>query len=531
MFGMIEQEPHRPRARSIVAILAAALVATACGTAAPSSSGGTSPAATGSTSAPAVSDPPAAGPTVTIGMADEPQALDPQAKDDGHMRAVVGNIFESLVDRAPDGTYVPVLADSWTQVDDTTWRFKLRPGVTFHNGEAFDADAVVYSVTRQIDTTFNSELLSYFTPITGATKVDDLTVDIKTDGFDPALVGRLYWLRIVAPDYTAASTPEILATKPVGTGPYTLESWERGQAVTLVVNPDYWGPAPSVTKLVFRPIKESSSRLQALGAGEIDVATALLPDQAAEAKNVLATPGFEYGFIRLNAKEGSPLESRELRQAMNYAIDKEALARDLFRGFAAVGNGQLVGAHVFGFDPNLQAYPFDQQKAKDLVAQSGYAGEEIEILTSQGRWPLTKEMSEAIAAMLGEVGIKASVKVLEFGAWLDAIFELENPPAAIHISETNEIGDPMRTIANYYTSDGQLSTWENTQADALVKQAAATNDQAERESLYQQVFALGREEAIVIFLLNTNDIYGISDRIAWEPRLDQFILGKEIVLK
>jgi peptide/nickel transport system substrate-binding protein len=133
--------------------------------------------------------------------------------------------------------------------------------------------------------------------------------------------------------------------------------------------------------------------------------------------------------------------------------------------------------------------------------------------------------------MLGEAGIKAHVKVIEFGAWLDAIFDLKNPPAAIHISETNEIGDPLRTIGNYYTTDGQLSTWANPEADDLLRQAAATNDQKQREALYRQVFALGRDEAIAIFLLNTEDVYGISDRIAWTPRLDQFILGQEITIK
>jgi peptide/nickel transport system substrate-binding protein len=471
------------------------------------------------------------GASVTVAMADEPQAMDPQAKDDGFMRAVLANVFDALVDRAPDGEYIPVLAESWEQVDTTTWRFKLRPNVTFHNGAPFNADAVVFSVTRQIDPDFNSEILSYFTTIAGAEKVDDLTVDIKTNGFDPTLVGRMYWLRIVEPAKVAASTPEQLATEPVGTGPYKLDSWRRGQAIRLVVNEDYWGEAPAVTTMIFRPIKEGSSRLTALLAGEIDIATVLLPDQASQVPSAATTSGFEHGFIRLNAKPGSPTASKELRQAMNYAIDKEALAQQLFGGYAEVLTGQLVGPHVFGYNESLQAYPFDLAKARELVKASGYAGEELSLLTSAGRWPLTKEMAEAIVAMLGEAGINARVEVLEFGAWLDAIFALDNPPDMIHISETNEIGDPLRTIDNYYTTTGQLSSWPNADADALVAQAAQSDDQAERARLYSQVFELGRDDPVGIFLLNTHDIYGVSDRIAWAPRLDQFILGSEMTLK
>ena len=506
--------------RMVAAAAIVTLVAAACASAGPS------PSPSGGPSGPAAQDG-----TVTIAMADEPQAMDPQAKDDGFMRAVVSNIFEALVDRNRGGEYVPQLAESWEQVDETTWRFKLRAGVTFHNGAALNADAVVFSIERQIDPAFNSEILSYFTPIVGAEKVDDQTVDVKTDGFDPTLVGRMYWLRIVEPGKVEASTTEQLATEPVGTGPYKLETWRRGQEIRLVRNDDYWGTAPSIRSLVFRPIKESTGRLQALNANEIDIATVLLPDQAEQAGTVTATPGFEYGFIRFNATPGSPTASRELRQAMNYAIDKESLAEDLFNGYANVIDGQLIGPHVFGYNPDLDPYPFDQARARELVQQSGYDGRELALLTSSGRWPLTKEMSEAIVAMLGEVGIKARVEVQEFGAWLDSIFALDNPPDMIHISETNEIGDPLRTIGNYYTTDGQLSTWPNEEADGIVAEAAAITDQAQREQRYQQVFELGRDDPVGIFLLNTYDIYGISQRVAWEPRLDQFILGAEMTLR
>jgi peptide/nickel transport system substrate-binding protein len=194
--------------RIVVAALLVSLLAAACGTPVPT--------------APPEATAPPAGPSgsIVIVIGSDPSTLDPQFPDDGNARAVNDNIYEMLVLRDPVTAELgPSLAKSWEQVDETTWRFKLQEGVTFHNGEPFNADAVVYSVERMIDPDFASEIISFVETISGAEAVDENTVDIFTEGPDPILLARLTWLNIVPPVYTEENAANF-GNEPVGTGPY-----------------------------------------------------------------------------------------------------------------------------------------------------------------------------------------------------------------------------------------------------------------------------------------------------------------------
>ncbi|MCB1330176.1 MAG: ABC transporter substrate-binding protein, partial [Maritimibacter sp.] len=203
---------------------------------------------------------------VVIAIGSEPTTLDPQLREDGGERAVNDNIFETLMVRQADGSLEPGLAASVpTQVAADQWEVKLRDGISFHNGEPFNADAVVYSVNRIIDPEFNSEQASFFASITGAEKVDDLTVHINTNGADPILPARLYWMKMVPP---GAGESEDFAENPVGTGPYKFIEWNRGTEITLGVNEDYWGEAPEIKDVNFRFISEFGTRLSSLLSGE-----------------------------------------------------------------------------------------------------------------------------------------------------------------------------------------------------------------------------------------------------------------------
>ncbi|MEM7444990.1 MAG: ABC transporter substrate-binding protein, partial [Pseudomonadota bacterium] len=166
---------------------------------------------------------------IAIAIGSEPTTLDPQLRDDGGERAITDNIFETLLARDSDGVLSPSLAASMpSQVDATTWEVDLRDGISFHNGEPFNADAAAFSVNRIIDPEFNSEQSSFFASITGASVVDGDTIQITTDGPDPILPARLYWMKMVPP---GAAAEEDFASNPVGTGPYTFVSWDRGSSI------------------------------------------------------------------------------------------------------------------------------------------------------------------------------------------------------------------------------------------------------------------------------------------------------------
>jgi peptide/nickel transport system substrate-binding protein len=279
-------------AHLLAVIIVVTLLLTACG----------GPA---TTAAPEATTAPAAKSEITVVIANDPATLDPQVSEDGNERAVNDSVYETLLTRDQDMNIIPNLATEYEQVDDTTWQFKLRQGVKFHNGEPFNADAVVFSVKRIIDPALQSDQASFFGTITGAEKVDDSTVNIITSGPDPILPARMYWMKMVEPKH-AQGDPETFATTPIGTGPYKFVKWDRGVEVVIEANPDYWGGKPSIDIVHLRPIQEESTRLAALQAGEVDLVFGLLPEQIDQAPVAVHTPGLEFPMILLSNQPREP---------------------------------------------------------------------------------------------------------------------------------------------------------------------------------------------------------------------------------
>jgi peptide/nickel transport system substrate-binding protein len=480
------------------------------------------PEATEAAAATEAPEEPAGDSAITVIIGGDPTTLDPQVADDGNERAVNDNIYETLLTRDQDMQIVPLLATAYEQLDDTTWQFTLREGVTFHNGEPFNADAVVFSVNRIIDPDLNSEQLSFFETITGAEKVDDFTVSITTNGPDPILPARMYWMKMVPPEYTAADA-DAFANNPVGTGPYKFVSWERAVAVTLEANADYWGGAPSIQTVNIRPITEESTRLAALQAGEADLVPNLLPEQIDLAPVTVHTPGLEFPIVRLNNQDG-PLTDARLRQAINYAVDKAAIAEALFGGYAVVAQGQILTPGHFGFNPGTQAYEYDPDMAAQLIAEAGAEGTEIELTGEAGRWLKDKELIEVIAGQLSEVGLVVTPAIHEWSAYLDFLFAQENQPAMIFVSHDNTLLDADRTLSALYLCGGRLSSYCNEEVSALVESGRTETDIAAREQMYNDAVQMARDDAAHLYLVNFENIYGLSERLNWTPRLDGKIL-------
>ncbi|MEO0692215.1 MAG: ABC transporter substrate-binding protein, partial [Pseudomonadota bacterium] len=314
---------------------------------------------------------------IVIVIGSEPTTLDPHAADDGGEKAVNDNVFETLMVRDTEGNLgLGLAAAEPTQVDPTTWEFTLKPGMTFHNGEPLDAAAVAFSVERMIDPELNSEQLSYFSTMSGAEVIDDVTVHIKTSGPDPILPARMYYFMIVPPEASAA---EGFAEAPVGSGPYKFVSWDRGNEIVLEANADYRGGAPEVSQVTYRFIEEPGTRLSTLLAGEVDLVTNLLPEFMGQVPQAASMRGLEHPMVLLNADGGITADAR-VRQALNYAIDKEALASALFEGQAQVEAGQLLGPTYFGFNDAISAYPYDPDQAMALLEEAGAAGGDITLV-------------------------------------------------------------------------------------------------------------------------------------------------------
>jgi peptide/nickel transport system substrate-binding protein len=401
--------------------------------------------------------------------------------------------------------------------------------VEFHNGEPLNADAVVYSVERIIDPDFNSEQITFVATVTGAEAVDEGTVDVFTSGPDPLIPARMTWMKIVAPVYTEENPDDFLVA-PVGTGPYKFVEWVRGDHVTLEANEDYWGGAPSIGKVTIRPIPEEATRLAALQAGEVDLVKGLIPEYLDQAPKAVAASGLEFPWIRINTNT-APLTDVRVRQALNYAVDKEALAEALYGGYAAVAEGQILTSGHFGYNPSVTAYPYDPQMAMDLLEEAGATGATLELVGESGRWLKDKELVEAVAAQLEAVGLDIDVNIAEWSDWLDLLFAgAEAAPDLQYSAHDNVLLDADRTLTGMFTTGGSQAAYGNPTVDQLVEDARTETDVAAREAMYQEVVQTLYDEAACIFLLNLDNIYGMSENLDWAPRLDGRIMASEMTL-
>jgi peptide/nickel transport system substrate-binding protein len=471
---------------------------------------------------------PALSQEITIALGSEPTTLDPQIREDGGERAVNDNVYETLMARTADGKLVPGLAAAEPKlVDLKTWEVKVRPGIKFHNGEALNADAVVFSVKRLIDPAFKSEQISFFSTIKDAKKVDDLTVQIITDGPDPILPGRLYWMKMVPPKH---STDPKFAESPVGTGPYKFVKWNRGQNVILEANSGYWGSKPPIQKVTYRFVSDSGTRLAGLMAGEFDLITNLLPEFTKKVPQALHMLGLEHPILILNADAG-PTKDVRVRQALNYAVDKKALAEGLFEGYAQVAQGQLLSPSFFGFNQQVGPYPYDPEKAKTLLKEAGAAGASIEVIGTAGRWLKDREMVEAVAGYWEAVGLKPKVRIFEFNEYLNRLFDRKTRADAIFVVSSNELMDADKSFSAYYKTGGVGSSNSDKDLAALIDSARTETDVAKRTALYNQAVKRAFDQAYFVWLLNIEDIYGLSKRLAWPGRVDAKMLVGEMRLK
>ncbi|MGH6761626.1 MAG: ABC transporter substrate-binding protein [Phyllobacterium sp.] len=462
--------------------------------------------------------------SITVAIGSEPSTLDPQLRDDGGERQVNDNIYEALMARTPTGEMVPGLAaQAPVQIDALTWEFKLRQGVKFHNGAPFNADAVVASVTRVLDPANNSEQMDYFKTIKGAEKVDDHTVRILTKVPDPILPSRMYWMRMIEPGYIANGD---IAGAPVGTGPYKFEAWNRGTDLKLVANADYWGGAPQIQDVTYRFVTEPGTRLSGLIAGEFDVITNLMPEFTTSVPKFAAVNGLETSVFVLGA-DNEVTKDPLVREALNLAIDREAIAQGLFMGYASIAKGAHVNPAAFGFNDELEFYPYDIERARALIEQAGAKGKPLHVIGESGRWLKDREQIEAVAAYWAETGLSVTVEIQEFSQYLDSLMGNGPRPDAIFIANSNELLDADRETSFIYHKDGAAASNSDAEMAAKIDAARAEIDVPARQALYDDILKHAHDKNYTVPLFNLQDIYGMSERMEWQPRKDaKFIISE-----
>ena len=437
---------------------------------------------------------------IVVVLSEEPDIIDPcEASRSNVGRIVKQNVTETLTEIDPDdGSITPRLATEWEQIDDLTWRFKLREGVKFHDGEPFNAETAKTAILRTLDDRIDCEIrIKFFGGMEVTPEpVDEYTLDIKTAQPAPILPTMMGTMTITSPN-----TVEGERTRdPVGTGPYRFTSWTPGTSVVLERFDDYWGEQPDVEKVTYVFRGELAVRAAMVAAGEADIAPNIAVQDATDPSMDVSYFNSETSSFRIDVNK-PPLDDVRVRKAMNLAIDRDAMIGTIFSE-DVVKATQMVVPSINGYNPNLKPYPYDPEQAKELIAQAEADGAPVkDEITMIGRleiYPNATEAAEATMAMLRDVGFNVKLSMLEVGEWVDTYtkpYAEDRPPQLVQTQHDNNNGDAVFTVFFKYHSDGAQSVLSNPELDALIEKATVSTGE-ERQKTWQEAFRMIHEDLV-----------------------------------
>ncbi|PIU20485.1 MAG: hypothetical protein COT18_02040 [Elusimicrobia bacterium CG08_land_8_20_14_0_20_59_10] len=446
----------------------------------------------------------------------DPVTLDPQKEFSEKDHVICQQIFDGLVRFDPDGKIEPALAVSWNRVDDTRMRFRLREGVHFHNGEPFDAEAVRFSVARQLDPSTGYPGISFVDSISRVEIVDSHTVDIVAKYPDAILLNRLAGLIVmVPPEYIKEKGAEYFARNPVGTGAFVFQKWEKGGFIRLTANKNYWLKGfPCIEGLVFKFIPYEK-QLNALFSGEVDLLTDLPGTQTLKVMEdpgftVLKKPSFYTMPFAMNLSSG-PLSSLKVRKALNHAVDKEALIRYDLRG-----NGKPIATLSMpgetGHNSALIPYAYDLGKARKLLAGAGYPkGFTLNFLVKKN----AERTAKIVASQLRKIGVKLKATLVSDA---DMIKEFKSGKYDMFIGSS---GDPMGHayfIQAIVLFSGSPFAWGgDSKFDGMLEKMMATVEPGLSGKMAEELDKYVYDNAMSIFTYQKFTVYGFDKELSLTP--------------
>lgn len=473
---------------------------------------------------------PAAAQGLTVAQSTDATSLDPAFRGDTATGNVQRHIFDTIMFRNADQSVVPHLAESVTQDSATEWTIVLRDGLTFSNGEPLDAEAVRFSVERLKNPDLKSPIRGWWTPIDTVEVIDPRTLKMTTGAPDPLFTARMTLLAPVPPKHVQEVGDAAFAQDPVGSGPYKLVRWARDEAVTLEANPDYWGEKPSVEQVTFRVVPEELSRVAALRTGEADIIVSVSPIQAMALENEPDVSVKRVASTRIAAIQFSsnvaPGDNQAFREAVAYAIDRDAIINGLLRGYAEPVHS-ILSPGVPGW-PSDRDFTFkhDLEKARELVQSLNLGDTEIVLRSPSGRYPNDRETAVAVGAQLKSAGLNVTVRTDEWGRFFEDV-RGRNMSAVYLTGQGNIWLDPYPQIEAFHKSDGFLSTWTDPEIDALLARSNEVTG-VEREAVLTEALERLSSTVAAVPLYAHQVLYGVRDGIDWEPRSDEQVLVFEI---
>ena len=459
----------------------------------------------------------------------DPGTMDPHALASLYHTRVILNIYEPLVGRDENFRLEPRLALSWSMVDGHTWRFKLRPNVKFSDGTPFTADDVVFSVQRSLDP--KSQQHATYPNVTGAKKVDDLTVDILTSEPTPILPRALTNSRMMSKKWCIehhvekpldfkAKEETYAAPHAMGTGPFMLKSWEPDQKTVLVANPNYWGRHGNVTEAIYLVVATGATRLAGLISGEIDF---VVDAGVQDIERLKSMPGFTvesaegtganflgFDYARNELKYGdvkgrNPFRDLRVRQAIRYAIDLKAIQSKVMRGLASEGSS-FVTPVVDGWDPKFEKLPpYDPERSKALLKEAGYPSGFSVDLDCSAQAP-ADAVCQAVAGMLARVGIKVNFDPKTFNVLLPKLTSKDSSFYAVGWTPaTVDAEGVLLPLAHTPTRPGvgdyNFGVYSNPKLDELIDRGRLETDEAKRRAIFTEALTVIDDDCAFVPLM------------------------------
>ncbi len=458
--------------------------------------------------------------TITIAMGADPVTFDLHNTNDQPTSQVSRQIYDTLVIQNEELELDPGLAESWDYVDDTTILFHLRRGVTWHNGDAFTADDVVWTIERFLSLPAHSAFLLDGI-LSSVEALDDHTVQLELQfPFAPILNHLAHSsLAIMNQNAVEAAGDDYGTSVVVGTGPFTFDSWQTGDRVVLQRNDDWWGGDVLPETLVFRPIAEGSVRGIELETGGVDIAYTLPPSDARATENsdrpthLVPVRTLSTAYIGFNV-QAEPFDNPLVRQAINHAVDVDLIVETIYTGQAERAVSP-ISSDVFGANPDLEPYTYDPELARELLAEAGYAdGFSTSIWTNDN--PQRMEIAQIVQAELGNIGIQVDVQVVEWGTYLaDTAAGLHDMFILGWVTVTGDADYGLYSLfhSSQFGDPGNRTFYANDRVDELLEAARVETDPDTRVSLYAEAQEILQEDAPWIFLIVTTEEHGVSDAI------------------
>jgi peptide/nickel transport system substrate-binding protein len=524
----------------VAGLLAAlALVGLACQPAAPTpakNAAGTPSAGqapTGQAAAPA-----SGGPTrVVVGVTETLESQNPYGDSVALAYGIWCEVLGCLVSLDPRTLeYAPALAERWEVENPTTWVFHLRRNVTWHDGSPFTSADVAHSLNR-IRTDRDSKQRQNLAMVTDVQVVDDYTIKLITKEPTADLLAYFADMLIITSkaQYDQFGPDGINQQPPLGTGPYVFKELIPKQRMVIAKNPRWWGgPVDGPDEVVYRIMPEAEVRITALLNGELQIAEFVPPHMIERVSNApnakfVSTDSIELMFLAMQPKV-KPWDNPLVRQAVGYAIDRDAIIQSVLHGQARRLEG-VVGPGTTGYDPHLRSpYTYNPEKARQLLAQAGYPnGVDVELATPVNRYVQDKQSMEAVAAMLTAVGIRTRLLTPEWATLWDDVRAGKVPFYYMGRGGVVDAGVPLSQY--FETGISPRIGYSNPQVDALFSKQRATFEPNERKQVLSELMSRLLDEAPAQFLWTINMGWGLAKNIEYQPRVDVRIFANDIRVK